>query len=81
MFHPSAVKAGHVDHWFKITMRLLKLTAQTAKDPNKKINKIKYQLNRILQFIDVYYEFTNHDDIRSMIFFKTMVLKTTDQIQ
>ena len=70
MFHPSAVKAGHVDHWFKITMRLLKLTAQTAKDPNKKINKIKYQLNRILQFIEVYYEFTNHDDIRSMIFFQ-----------
>lgn len=63
MFSEKAIKDGLVERWFKFTKRSLENTTKDMKD-------LSFQLYRLLQFIEVYHNFIEHDDIHSMLFFQ-----------
>ena len=78
-FHPDALNQGLADWWFKITIQDIK---RNNKDRNK--YKVKstdwiFPMARLLQYVEVYYNFWKHNDIRSMIYFQNN--KGSDDLQ
>lgn len=63
MFSKEAREEGLDDLWFRCTRRELLKT-------KKEGESISFPLYRLFQFIEAYYWFISHDDIRSMIFFQ-----------
>lgn len=65
MFSKSAQEEGLADKWFETTYKIL-LTYTEKKKPEE----VAFLMYRHLQFIEAYYWFIHHDDVRSMIFFQ-----------
>ena len=63
MFCIDAQKEELADEWFRITYRNLN---NVCKDNNN----VRFQLNRLFQFIEAYNWFVNHNDVHSMIYFQ-----------
>jgi len=70
MFCPEAVEGGLVRKWFNETKSQLERQSSNKSENRSVTDEIQFQLNRILQFVEVYHWFHTHDDIHSMIFFQ-----------
>ncbi len=75
MFCIDAQKEELADEWFRIAYRRLN---NVCKDNND----VRFQLNRLFQFIEAYNWFVNHEDVHSMIYFQNRTgYRDYDQFQ
>lgn len=64
MFSKEAQEEGKAEEWFRMTVRDL------VKDNKNAPEEVRFQLSRLLQFIEAYHWFWTHDDIHSMLYFQ-----------
>lgn len=69
LFDKKALDLGLDKQWFRCTKALLK-NAVSGRPEKQRMKGMLFELNRLFKFMEVYFQFWNHEDIHSMIYFQ-----------